>query len=115
MQAALIAWLVAEAERHPVLAVWEELHWADPQRWSSSRLFLEQAPAVRMLTLLTYRPEFHPPWTTRPHYTQLTVSRLTRPQVEEMVRWVTGGVWLPAAVVEQIVAKLMAYRCLWKS
>jgi predicted ATPase len=104
-QAALIAWLVAEAERHPVLAVWEELHWADPSTLEFLGLFLEQAPAVRMLTLLTYRPEFHPPWTTRPHFTQLTVSRLTRPQVEEMVRWVTGGKRLPAAVVEQIVAK----------
>src|SRR3989475_1398189 len=58
-----------------------------------------------MLTLLTYRPEFHPPWATSSHYTQLTVSRLTRPQVEEMVRWVTGGKRLPTAVVEQIVAK----------
>ena len=27
---ALLAWLLAEAERQPVLAVWEDLHWADP-------------------------------------------------------------------------------------
>jgi class 3 adenylate cyclase/predicted ATPase len=104
-QAALIAWLVAEAERQPVLAVWEELHWADPSTLEFLELFLEQAPVARMLTLLTYRPEFHPPWASRSHYTQLTVSRLTRPQVEEMVGWVTGGKKLPAAVVEQIVAK----------
>jgi class 3 adenylate cyclase/predicted ATPase len=104
-QAALIAWLVAEAERQPMLAVWEELHWADPSTLEFLGLFLEQAPAVRMLTLLTYRPEFHPPWSTRLHYTQLTVSRLTRPQVEEMVGLVTGGKRLPATVVEQIVAK----------
>src|SRR4029450_2348798 len=58
-----------------------------------------------MLTLLTHRPEFHPPWAPRSHYTALTVSRLTRPQVEEMVGWVTGGKLLPAARVEQIVAR----------
>jgi class 3 adenylate cyclase/predicted ATPase len=104
-QAALIAWLLAEAERRPVLVVWEELHWADPSTLEFLGLFLEQAPAARMLTLLTYRPEFHPPWAPRPHYTQLTVSRLTRPQVEAMVGRVTGGKRLPAAVVEQIVAK----------
>ena len=104
-QATLIAWLVAEAERQPVLAVWEELHWADPSTLEFLGLFLEQAPVARMLTLLTYRPEFHPPWATRSHHTALTVSRLTRPQVEEMVGWVTGGKRLPAAVVEQIVAK----------
>jgi predicted ATPase len=27
---ALMAWLVAEAERQPVLVAWEDLHWADP-------------------------------------------------------------------------------------
>jgi predicted ATPase len=104
-QAALIAWLVAEAERQPVLAVWEGLHWADPSTLEFLGLFLEQAPVARMLTLLTHRPEFHPPWATRSHSTSLTVSRLTRSQVEEMVGWVTGGKRLPAAVVEQIVAK----------
>ena len=29
-QEALVAWLVEEAERHPVYCVWEDLHWADP-------------------------------------------------------------------------------------
>jgi predicted ATPase len=38
----LVAWLAAEAERQPVLVVWEDLHWADPTTlevlgWSSSR------------------------------------------------------------------------------
>src|SRR5262249_32124079 len=27
---ALVAWLIAEAERHPVLAVYEDVRWADP-------------------------------------------------------------------------------------
>ena len=104
-QATLIAWLVAEAERQPVLAVWENLHWADPSTLEFLGVFLEQAPVARMLTLLTHRPEFHPPWAVRAHYTALTVSRLTRAQVEEMVRRVAGDKRLPAAVVEQIVAK----------
>ena len=29
-QEALVAWLVEEAEQHPVYCVWEDLHWADP-------------------------------------------------------------------------------------
>src|SRR5262249_56987342 len=102
-QAALIAWLVAEAERQPVLAVWEGLHWADPSTLEFLGLFLEQAPVARMLTLLTHRPEFHPPWPTRPHYTSLAVSPLTRPQVEAMVGRGTGGKRLPGAVAERMV------------
>ena len=58
---------VEEAERQPVLAVWEDLHWADPSTLDVLGLVLEQVPTARMLTLLTYRPEFRPPWATRSH------------------------------------------------
>ena len=57
----LVAWLAAQAERQPVLAVWEDLHWADPSTLEVLGLVLDQAPTVRMLTVLTCRPEFHPP------------------------------------------------------
>ena len=51
------------------------------------------------------RPEFHPPWAPRSHLTQLTLTRLARPHVEQMVLRVTGGKPLPPEVVQQIVAK----------
>ena len=60
---------------------------------------------MRLLTLLTCRPEFAPPWASRAALTQLTLTRLTRPQIEEMIRRVTGGKALPAEVMRQIVAK----------
>ena len=104
-QEALVAWLVAEAERQPVLAVWEDLHWADPSTLEWLGLVLDQTPTVPLCTLLTYRPEFPPPWAPRSYLTQLTLSRLTRPQVEEMIRRITGGKRLPAEVVRQMVAK----------
>src|SRR5207244_12728111 len=81
-QEALVAWLLEEAERQPVLVVWEDLHWADPSTLDVLGLVLEQVPTARMLTLLTYRPEFRPPWATRSHLTQLTLGRLGRSQVE---------------------------------
>src|SRR5262245_6386309 len=58
-----------------------------------------------MLTLMTARPEFRPPWAPRSHLTQLTLGRLPRPQVETMVRQLTGNKPLPAAVLAQVVAK----------
>ena len=97
-QAALVAWLLAEAERQPVLVVGEDLHWADPSTLEWLGLFMEQVPTARLLTLLTCRPEFRPPWPPRSYLTQLTLSRLSRPQVEEMVRLVAGGKPLPAEV-----------------
>jgi class 3 adenylate cyclase len=101
----LVAWFLAAAERQPVLAVWEDLHWADPSTLELLGLVLDQAPMARMLTLLTCRPEFPPPWATRSYLTQLTLGRLGRPQVEEIITRLTGGKPLPAEVVEQIVTK----------
>jgi class 3 adenylate cyclase/tetratricopeptide (TPR) repeat protein len=101
----LVAWCLVAAERQPVLAVWEDLHWADPSTLELLGLILDQAPTARMLTLLTCRPEFHPPWATRSYLTQLTLGRLSRPQVEAMITHHTGGKVLPAEVVTQIVTK----------
>jgi predicted ATPase len=102
---ALTTWLLAEAERQPVLAVWEDLHWADPSTLELLGLVIEQVPTARMLTLVTARPEFRPPWAPRSHLTQLTLGRLPRPQVETMVRQLTGGKPLPIEVLTQVVAK----------
>ena len=47
---ALVAWFLAEAEQQPVLAVWEDLHWADPSTLEFLGLVLDQVPTARMLT-----------------------------------------------------------------
>jgi len=102
---ALLAWMVAEAERQPVLVAWEDLHWADPTTLEVLGLMIEQAPTVPMLHVLTYRPEFSPPWPQRSHITPLVLNRLERPQVEALILQRTGGKPLPAEVVQHIVAK----------
>src|SRR5688572_3354688 len=78
-QAALVAWLVEEAEKAAVSCVWEDLHWADPSTLEVLTLFLDQVPTTRLLALLTFRPDFIPPWGPRSCLTQLTLSRLGRP------------------------------------
>jgi class 3 adenylate cyclase/predicted ATPase len=102
---ALVDWVVAEAERRPVLAVYEDLHWADPTMLELLGLVLDQAPTVPMLHVLTYRPEFNPPWPQRSHITPLVLTRLERPQVEALIAQRAGGKTLPAEVVQHIVAK----------
>jgi class 3 adenylate cyclase/predicted ATPase len=104
-QEALVTWVVEEAERAPVYCAWEDLHWADPSTLEVLTLFLDQVPTTRLLALLTFRPEFTPPWGNRSHLSQLTLSRLGRSQVEALVEKVTSGKALPPEVVQQIVAK----------
>ncbi len=105
MQEALIAWLVEEAERQTVYCVWEDVHWIDPSSLEVLTLLLEQAPTTRLLALLTFRPDFTPPWGSRSYVTQLMLSRLGRPQIETMVNQVTGDKLLPIEVRQQIVTK----------
>jgi class 3 adenylate cyclase/predicted ATPase/ribosomal protein L40E len=102
---ALIAWLIEEAERAPLYCVWEDLHWADPSTLELLGMLIDQTPTSRLFVLLTSRPEFTPPWGQHAHFSQLTLSRLGRRQVPQMIALATGGKTLPAEVVQQIVAK----------
>ena len=101
----LVAWLVEEAERQPVQVTWEDVHWADPSTLDVLGLVIEQSPTVCMLNLLTYRPEFRPPWKMRSHITSLTLNRLERPQVEALATHHAGGKELPAEVMQHVVSK----------
>ncbi len=104
-QEALVAWLIEEAEQAAVYCAWEDLHWAYPSTLEVLTLFLEQIPTTRLFTVLTFRPDFTPPWSPRSYLTPLTLSRLGRQQVETMGGQVTGGKVLPVGVVQQIVSR----------
>ena len=101
---ALLTWLLALTEEQPVLFIVEDLHWIDPSTLEFLTLLVDQGQR-RLLTLLTCRPEFPPPWGWRTHLTPLALQRLPQAQVEEMIARVTGGRALPPEVVAQIVAK----------
>src|SRR5262249_35485616 len=57
------------------------------------------------LTVLTCRPTFQPSWSHRSYLTEITVSRLSHPQVEQIVTGMTAGKAFPAEVLQQIIAK----------
>jgi predicted ATPase/class 3 adenylate cyclase len=102
---ALLTWLLAEAEKQPLPFIVEDPQWADPSTLEFLSLLIEQVPMARLLIILTCRPEFTPSWAPRSHLTHLTLHRLPHKQVEAMVEKLTGDQVLPAAVVQQIVAK----------
>ena len=104
-QEALVALLTQEAKQQPVLAVWEDLHWADPSTLELLSLVIRQTPTARMLTLLTFRPEFSPPWESPEQLRQVTLGRLERHMVEQMITHFTHGKALPLEVLEQVLDK----------
>src|SRR3990170_3228369 len=102
---ALLAWLLKEGEKQPVLRIVEDLHWVDSSTLEYLSLLVEQVPKTHIFALFTFRPDFIPPWAMRSHLTQIVLSRLTRKQAEVMVERVTGGKALPVEVVQQVVTK----------
>ena len=89
--------------RQPVLMVWEDVHWSDPTTRESLDLLIDRVPALRVLVLITFRPEFTLSWIGRPHVTLLSLSRLPPRQRAEMIAQVTGGKPLPKEIADEIV------------
>jgi predicted ATPase len=78
------------ATRQPVLFIVEDLQWADPATLHLLSCFVEEGLHDRILTVLTFRPEFETPWRSRAHQTQVAVNRLTRRQVAAIIEQRTG-------------------------
>jgi predicted ATPase len=91
------------AARQPVLIVFEDVHWSDPTTRESLDLLVDRVPALRVLVILTLRPELTPPWIGRPHVTLMSLDRLSQPQRANMVVGVTGGKVLPQKIADQII------------
>jgi class 3 adenylate cyclase/predicted ATPase/ABC-type transport system involved in cytochrome c biogenesis ATPase subunit len=103
--AALLDQLEHLARRQPILLVFEDAHWADATSLELLDLTIERVRQLPVLALITFRPEFEPPWVGLPNVGTLTLGRLDRNDVESMVTRVTGGRVLPAEVMKRIVAK----------
>ena len=97
--------LLATAAQRPVLLVVEDLHWADPSTLELLVILTDQVATAQVLILLTARPEFRPPWSTRSHVTQTTLGRLTRAHTTQMIERFAGGRALPAHVIDQLLAR----------
>jgi class 3 adenylate cyclase/predicted ATPase len=91
------------AARQPLLMLWEDIHWSDPTTLESLDLLIDRAATLRVLMILTFRPEFTPPWVGRPHVTLLSLNRLAPRQSAEMIIRVNGGKALPKEIFQQII------------
>jgi len=100
---ALVAQVEGLAARQPVLMLFEDAHWGDPTSLELLDLIIDRVPALPLLLIVTFRPEFIAPWTGRPCVTSLSLSRLAPRQRAEMIAGVTGGKTLPKEVADQII------------
>ena len=91
------------ASQKPVLMVFEDVHWIDPSSRELLDMAVERAARIPLLLLITFRPEFAPPWTGQAHVTTLTLSRLGRREGAVLVEGLAGN----NALTEEITAEIV--------
>jgi predicted ATPase len=102
---ALIRQLEGLAHRQPVIMIFEDAHWIDPTSLELLDLAVERIRSLPVLLILTFRPEFQPPWTGQPQVTALALNRLDRRDRAVLIEQIAGGKSLPDAVAAQIVER----------
>ena len=103
--AALLAQLDGLAARQPVLMIFEDVHWIDPTSLELLAAIVERVPKLRVMLLITARPEFSPPWPSYAYMMTVPLTRLSRRDGAALVERVTGGKSLPEEVMSQILAR----------
>ena len=84
--------------------LFEDIHWADATSLEVLDLTVERVRALPVLVVITFRPEYEPPWTGLSHVTGIALDRLLPAEVETLAEHVAGRP-LPPEVMAQIVAK----------
>src|SRR5262245_60495887 len=91
--------------RQPVLVVFEDAHWIDPTSLELLAIIVERLPQLRVLLLITARPEFAQPWPGHAHVTTLPLTRLNRRVGSAIIKRIAAGKTLPEEVMNQILAR----------
>ncbi len=99
----LIGQLEGLVAQRPVLMIFEDAHWADPSSIELLELVMSRIRRMPVLALVTYRPEFTPPWIGQAQVTSLTLSRLAPDKTTELVLKIAGDATIDPTMVEEIV------------
>ena len=93
------------ARRQPVVMIVEDAHWIDPTSRELLDLAVERIPELPVLLVVTFRPEFQPPWSGQSHATTLVLHRLDQRDRVSLVRQIAGNKALPDDVIAEIVER----------
>jgi predicted ATPase/class 3 adenylate cyclase len=102
---ALNSQLEALTRSNPVLMIFEDAHWIDPTSLEALSRTVERISTLRVLLIVTFRPEFEAPWIGRPHVTAPTLSRLARRDIDAMIDGVVGNKHLAANTRQEIIER----------
>ena len=83
--------IIRESLRQPLVVIFEDLHWIDPETQELLDLLVDSVASAHILMLVNYRPEYHHAWGNRTCYTQLRLDPLGGQSADEMLHALLGS------------------------
>jgi class 3 adenylate cyclase/tetratricopeptide (TPR) repeat protein len=102
---ALTAQMEALSRSNPILMIFEDVHWIDPTSLESLGRTVDRLRRLGVLLIVTYRPEFEPPWIGRSYITALSLNRLDEREMGAMINRVAGNKPLQESVRQDIIER----------
>jgi class 3 adenylate cyclase/tetratricopeptide (TPR) repeat protein len=79
-----------ESRVHPLLLVFEDLHWIDAETQGVLDGLVESLPTAPLLLAVDYRPEYRHGWGSKTYYRQLRIDPLAPESADKLLRGLLG-------------------------
>jgi DNA-binding winged helix-turn-helix (wHTH) protein/predicted ATPase len=93
------------ARQTPLLLIFEDAHWSDPTSLEVLSRVVDWIRGIRALLIVTFRPEFAPPWIGRPHVTTLIINRLAEREINRMIDDIVTSKLIPPGIRQDIIER----------
>src|SRR4030095_5275066 len=94
-----------ESLNQPLILIFEDLHWLDPETQGFLDVLSESVASAHILLLVNYRPEYRQEWGSKTYYTQLRLAPLGKDEAEELLTFLLGSNTSLKALKPLILAK----------
>ena len=101
----LVDMLLAFSLQRPMACIFEDVHWVDPSTLELLELIISRIGHARMLLIVSFRPEFRPPWIAHANITTHSLTRLSQTEVRTLIRDLLKGRSISEELVDQIIDK----------
>jgi class 3 adenylate cyclase/tetratricopeptide (TPR) repeat protein len=101
----LAEWLFRLGRQQPLVLLVEDLQWMDPSTLDLLATVVDEMQRSQILLLLTYRPDFEPPWESHSHVTPLPLPPLGSAPLVNLIRTVARERALPDEWIREIARR----------